>query len=114
MYDYLKQWDNKKYRNIFVKRAKGLLPEMESSKAVAKILDKWIRNDDKILDVGCGVGHYYISLKNKIKKNFQYFGLDIKEDYIREAKKFLKIKVLFILKKAIFMICLFKIIFLKL
>lgn len=88
--DYIKQWNNAKYQKIFAKRAKGTLPEMESSKAVAQILDKWIRNDDKILDVGCGVGHYYVSLKNKIKKNFQYFGLDIKEDYIKEAKKIFK------------------------
>jgi len=90
LHDYVKQWDNKKYRNIFAKRSKGILPEMESSKAVAKTLFKLVKNDDKILDVGCGVGHYYISLKNTIKKNFEYYGVDIKQDYIKEAKKIFK------------------------
>jgi len=87
--NYTKYW-NKGYEVVFSKRARGVLPEMESSKAVAKLLSKLVKPNNSILDVGCGVGHYYISLKKRIKNNFGYFGIDIKSAYIREAKKIFK------------------------
>lgn len=77
---------NKEYCEMFSKRARGILPEMESSKAVTKLLSKIIKDNNSILDVGCGVGHYYISLK-KLKKKIEYYGIDIKTQYISEAKK---------------------------
>ena len=84
-----KYW-SKEYGDMFSQRARGILPEMESSKAVAKLLSKLVKPNNSILDVACGVGHYYISLKKKIKNNFEYFGIDIKSDYIHEAKKIFK------------------------
>ncbi len=82
---YSSHW-NKEYGEIFSKRARGILPEMESSKAVTKLLSNIMNNDNSILDVGCGVGHYYVSLK-KLKKEIEYYGIDIKTQYIAEAKK---------------------------
>jgi ubiquinone/menaquinone biosynthesis C-methylase UbiE len=81
---------NKVYGKIFSKRAKGILPEMESSKATSKILSKIIKSKNSILDVGCGVGHYYVSLNKRIKHDFEYFGIDLNSEYIRIAKEIFK------------------------
>ena len=50
------------------------------------MLKNIILEGDKILDVGCGLGHYYISLKKRVKQEFQYVGIDVTEDYIKKAK----------------------------
>ncbi|MFH1478602.1 MAG: class I SAM-dependent methyltransferase [Candidatus Omnitrophota bacterium] len=93
---YTKDWNNgagwgknknEKYSKVLYKRAKGELPEMESSKATAKIISGWINEGDSILDVGCGVGHYLKSIKNRITCNFFYTGIDNSSLYIRLAKK---------------------------
>jgi SAM-dependent methyltransferase len=78
---------NDYYGNLFIKRATGQLPEMESSKALAKIVAKYIKNNDNILDAGCGAGHYLRSLDKLIKKNFIYTGLDATAKHIDIAKK---------------------------
>jgi 2-polyprenyl-3-methyl-5-hydroxy-6-metoxy-1,4-benzoquinol methylase len=78
---------NDYYGNLFLKRATGHLPEMESSKALAKIVAQYIKNNDNILDAGCGVGHYLRSLDKLIKKNFIYTGFDATAKYIDIAKK---------------------------
>ena len=75
------------YADTFAKRASGILPEMESSKAVAALLEKEIANGDTILDVGCGAGHYLRSIRQKISADFQYSGVDATEDFIDAAKK---------------------------
>ena len=75
------------YADTFSKRAAGLLPEMESSKAAAMLLEKEIVAGDSILDVGCGAGHYLRSLRGKIKVNFRYTGVDTTEDFIDAAKQ---------------------------
>ena len=46
--------DNKNNAEIYYKRAIGKLPEMEVSKALAKIISKKIKSNQSILDVGCG------------------------------------------------------------
>lgn len=58
---------NDYYGNLFLKRATGHLPEMESSKALAKIVAQYIKNNDNISGAGCGVGHYLRSLDKLIK-----------------------------------------------
>ena len=82
---YTKVW-TKKYGTLMLKRAQGKLPEMESSKSVSKVITNVISDGDKILDVGCGLGHYYISLKKRVKKNFQYVGMDVIDDYMKRAR----------------------------
>ncbi len=79
-------WNNDKvYGDLFYKRATGELPEMESSKALAKIVVELIRENDKILDVGCGGGHYLRSLDNALNVKFLYEGIDATEYYIKRA-----------------------------
>lgn len=83
------QWGNKKdkYGQMFFKRAVGKLDEMESSKALAKIIFPHIKKNSKILDAGCGVGHYLRSILKLSNEDFQYYGIDLTERYIDLAKK---------------------------
>ena len=86
--DNWKVWDDDKtYGERFFDRITGELPEMESSKAVAKILKKQIYENYNILDVGCGSGHYLKSLLSEIEVPFNYTGVDATNYYIELAKK---------------------------
>ena len=75
------------YGDVLFKRAIGEYPEMESSKALAKLLKKRIKPRDRVLDVGCGAGHYLTSLKREIPTPFSYTGVDSTQNYIDLAKK---------------------------
>jgi len=77
--------NNKNNANIYFKRATGHLPEMEVSKALAKIVKKKVLKNDQILDVGCACGHYYRSFKKAIKKNFSYTGVDPYKIFLDKA-----------------------------
>ena len=79
-------WDkDTEYGDLFYKRAIGELPEMESSKALAKVVKGLITEDDLIVDVGCGSGHYLRSLDSVISNRFKYYGFDQTADYIKKA-----------------------------
>jgi ubiquinone/menaquinone biosynthesis C-methylase UbiE len=78
---------NEEYGDVFYRRAIGKLPEMESSKAAANQIDKIISENDLIIDVGCGAGHYLRSLVNKLKNPFNYVGVDATSYYVEMAKK---------------------------
>ena len=68
--------NNNNNAKVYYNRAVGKSPEMEVSKAMAKIVKKYIKKDEKVLDVGCATGHFYRSLKREIKKSFYYTGCD--------------------------------------
>jgi len=81
-----KIWDSDtKYGEIFYARATGQMPEMESSKAIAKKIKRIINKGDHILDVGCGGGHYLFTLDKILTENFKYTGLDATAFYIKKA-----------------------------
>jgi ubiquinone/menaquinone biosynthesis C-methylase UbiE len=83
-----KGWDkDQAYGDLFFKRATGELPEMESSKALAKIIQPYLEEGDKIGDIGCGGGHYLRSLDNKATKKFHYVGVDQTAYYIQKANE---------------------------
>jgi len=83
-----KVWDNNKsYGEVLFKRAVGDSPEMESSKAAANQLKDIIKEGDSILDIGCGAGHYLVSLRKRIHSNFDYMGIDATASYVELAKK---------------------------
>jgi SAM-dependent methyltransferase len=77
----------RKYGDLLYKRATGRAPEMESMKATAKQLSNTLEENDQILDVGCGVGHYLYSLQTHSKINFSYTGLDNTPYFIKLASK---------------------------
>lgn len=75
------------YGDLLYKRATGELPEMESSKAAAARLKTVLRPGDRLLDVGCGAGHYLRSLNHVVDVPFDYLGLDATPGYVELAKK---------------------------
>tara|TARA_B110000438_G_scaffold290706_1_gene326773 strand:- start:96 stop:830 length:735 start_codon:yes stop_codon:yes gene_type:complete len=84
--EYNSNWD-KRYGKVLFDRAIGEAPEMESSKATSEELKNIIKKDDKVLDIGCGAGHYLVSLKKEITVPFSYTGGDVRPHYIELAKK---------------------------
>lgn len=88
MTDNWRIWNqDKAYGDLLYKRATGDLDEMESSKALCKILSPFYENRMKVLDVGCGTGHYLRSLRLQIDENIDYTGVDATEYYVRLARK---------------------------
>ena len=81
--EYKKNYNNAK---VYFDRAIGKSPEMEVSKAMANILKKKIKNENKILDVGCACGHFYRSIKKRVRKNFYYTGTDPYPIFLDRAK----------------------------
>jgi ubiquinone/menaquinone biosynthesis C-methylase UbiE len=77
----------KAYGDLFFKRAVGEAPEMECSKAAAKRMAAWLQPGDHILDAGCGVGHYYASLRKTARESFRYTGVDATPYYIERARE---------------------------
>jgi len=75
------------YGETLFKRATGDAPEMESSKATCEFLSRVYRRGMSVLDVGCGAGHYYRSLMERLDPDIDYHGVDITEHYIELAKK---------------------------
>jgi ubiquinone/menaquinone biosynthesis C-methylase UbiE len=75
------------YGDVLYKRAIGELEEMESAKALAKTISNYYRPGMKILDVGCGPGHYLRSLRLRVDKHIDYTGVDATKYYIQLAKK---------------------------
>jgi ubiquinone/menaquinone biosynthesis C-methylase UbiE len=83
-----KVWENEKnYGDTFYKRSVGDLPEMESSKSLARKIKPLISENDHILDVGCGGGHYLVSLDKILDKKFIYTGIDATGYYIEKANE---------------------------
>jgi len=78
---------NKVVADVYYKRAIGTYPEMESSKAVANFVKKYVKDNSSILDVGCACGQYFRSLNRLIKKNFTYTGVDPYDIFLDKAKK---------------------------
>ncbi len=83
-----KIWDrNPKTSELYYKRATGELDEMESSKALVKVLSDIYKPKMKVLDVGCGAGHYLRSMKTQLDSKIDYTGVDITEYSLELAKK---------------------------
>ncbi len=78
---------NEKLSDVYFKRATGALPEMESSKAVAKLIASRMRPDERVLDVGCGSAHYLRSLRREISFGFNYVGVDYHDMFLNKAKR---------------------------
>jgi ubiquinone/menaquinone biosynthesis C-methylase UbiE len=80
-------WGDEKYAEVMYRRAIGDLPEMESSKALARRVVPFWRRGDSILDVGCGAGHYLRSLRREFGSEFDYTGVDITPRHLALAKR---------------------------
>ena len=79
-----KRWDVWKTFSWFgvMKIEKQVVPRV-------KILAKYLKNNFKLLDIGCGAGRYYGVIVEDLKLilNSNYVGIDITEGMLLEAKK---------------------------
>ncbi len=81
-------WEkNKDYGKALYSRAVKQNPEMESSKAAARIVADILSKNDLILDAGCGAGHYLVSLDKTLSLPFSYYGIDSTCYYIDLARQ---------------------------
>ena len=81
-------WDKATgYSDILYRRATGELTEMESAKSLCRLLKPIYKHGMKVLDVGCGAGHYLRSLRLRLDKNMDYTGVDATKYSIDLAKK---------------------------
>jgi SAM-dependent methyltransferase len=80
-------WGDEQYADVMYRRAIGELPEMESSKALARRVANSVQSEDSILDAGCGAGHYLLSLRRMFGHGFDYTGIDVMPSYLALAKK---------------------------
>jgi SAM-dependent methyltransferase len=81
-------WESSKgLRELCYRRALNIEPEMDAAKQAAEIiLSLNLPTGCKILDVGCGAGHFIHSL-NKLKKEIKYYGMDYSPSFIEIGKK---------------------------
>lgn len=81
-------WDHSKsYGDLLYQRATGESEEMESSKALAKVVSRLYQPGMTLVDVGCGAGHYLRSLRSRVDENISYTGVDATAYYIELARK---------------------------
>ncbi len=75
--------------DTFYKRAKGDLPEKESSKSFANLIKSknLYTEHSSFLDIGCATGHYLRSFRRIIDPQFQYTGIDATDFYLQWGKK---------------------------
>lgn len=82
-------WDNSKIvENLYMKRCKKEVEEMTSHKQAVKLLIKKTKPKETLLDVGCGSGYFYHSIKNQ-NLNLNYFGIDSSSKLISIGKKYM-------------------------
>ncbi|MBF0305822.1 MAG: class I SAM-dependent methyltransferase [Alphaproteobacteria bacterium] len=75
------------YGELLYQRAIGALPEMESAKAVARRLAPILRDGDRLLDAGCGAGHFLVSIRRHAPCRVHYHGIDATAPYIDLARR---------------------------
>ena len=76
----MKQWNK-----IFKKHGKVFLKPQEDMPRIAKLFKR--KNIKRVLDLGCGTGRHLIYFA---KKGFDIYGIDIAEEGIKIARKWLK------------------------
>ena len=73
--------------DVYYKRAIGEFPEMECSKALAKILVNYVKQKQSVLDVGCAAGGGAFDFCREANVNINYTGIDISETLINIAEE---------------------------
>jgi hypothetical protein len=67
-------------------RARGVLPEMESTKQLVELVSEVYRPEQRVLDVGCNAGHYLRGLR-RLDPQLEYVGVDAYVHYIDQARR---------------------------
>lgn len=73
----------------YYKRSLGELPEKEASKSFARVILKnnLLKKNQSILDYGCATGHFYNSFKRLFPFEFEYYGIDAVESFLKLGEK---------------------------
>lgn len=80
-------WDNCEFvEDLYKKRCNKEVVEMTCHKQASKILKKYSKDKDSLLDVGCGSGCFYHSTVNQ-SLNLRYYGIDSSKKLIKIGKK---------------------------
>ncbi|MEM5869638.1 MAG: class I SAM-dependent methyltransferase [Candidatus Aenigmatarchaeota archaeon] len=79
------KWDKRAWDKIFKKEGKPYKKILKDMRKIVKFFKK--RNVKRILDLGCGTGRHLVYLA---KQGFEVYGLDISEQGIKIARKYLK------------------------
>lgn len=85
-------WDHSSsVRDLYARRARNEANEMDCAAQAAELLKVLVNDGESILDVGCGSGYFFHSLKSRDMK-LEYYGIDATENFIdlgrRELKSF--------------------------
>lgn len=78
--------DKPEAEGTLVDRARGKLPEMESTKQLVKLVAGVYKPGMRVLDAGCNTGHYLRGLR-RLDENLKYVGVDAYDSYISQANK---------------------------
>lgn len=78
-------WSDKpEAEGTLVDRAKGVLPEMESTRQLVDLVGQVYEPGLRVLDVGCNTGHYLVGLR-RLDATLNYTGVDAYAHYIDQA-----------------------------
>jgi len=67
---------------LYTKRARGEAEEMTCSAQAAQLLSEFAKPGETLLDVGCGTGYFYHSLRRR-NIPVEYYGIDATGRFIR-------------------------------
>ncbi|GAA5263001.1 class I SAM-dependent methyltransferase [Methanocalculus sp. MC3] len=73
---------------LYTKRCRNEIEEMTCARQAAKLLSCYLQEGDSILDVGCGTGYFYHSLRNRGLR-VEYHGIDASEKLISIGRSIL-------------------------
>lgn len=79
------QWQERpEVEGTLADRARGNLPEMESTRQLAELVGEVYQPGMRVLDVGCNAGHYLRGLR-RVDPELDYVGVDAYSHYIDQA-----------------------------
>ncbi len=75
------------FGDLQYRRAIGEAPEMECAKSTCALVSRVYSAGMRVVDVGCGAGHYLRSLRSRVDEQIDYLGVDANPHYIELAQR---------------------------